>query len=218
MPKINWEGADEDALLTAEDIDQAEDGRSQYTGDMPPGGVYRFTVARAKFQEFTSGNQGLNVLLRLDGSWKREHKKYDDCPLWHRVVMTKGAASFVKAFCAAIGVSGEDLISRVVVDEDGYVTKIGKVKFDDNLSVYVAVKRGSYEGEPRLEVAGTGFQLVEEGEDNDDSYTPAKKATAAKKAAKSEVDADEDDAPRGKPSKASGKKARPADDEDEPPF
>lgn len=206
MPKINWSGADEDELLTAEDIEGAEEGYQTYAGDLPPGGVYRFKIQRAKYTEFQSRNQGLNIRMELDGSWKREHAKYDGAPLWDRVVMTRAAASFVKAFAAAIGVSAADMINKVIVDEDGYVTKIGRVSLEGK-TVYVAVKRGSYNEEPRLEIAGTGYQVVEVDDSDAEEEAPARRPAKAAAGAKA--------ASNGKPAK--GKNKGKADD-DEPPF
>lgn len=202
MPKISWAASDEDDVVTAEDIDSAEEGFATYTGDIPPGGVYRFKLKRSKYTQFGTGNQGFNNLLILDGSWKPAHAKYDGCPLWDKVTMTKAAAAFAKAFAAALGVSAADLIARTVVDEDGVVTKIGKKTIDEKVVLYVAVKRGMYNEEPRLETAGTAYQVVEgavEKVEDDEEAPPAKKS--AKAAA-------------GKP----GKKNKNKSDDEEPPF
>lgn len=199
MPKIKWDAADQDQVLTADDIDSAEEGFEAYAGNIPPGGVYRFKWGRAKYTEFGTGNQGFNIRLSLDGSWKTDHKEYDGCPLWDRVVMTKAAAGFVKAFAAALGVASSDLISKVVVDEDGYVTKIGSKTIDEDIRLYVLVKRGSYNDEPRLEKSGTGYQIVEQ---SGDPWAEDKKVSGGKK-----------------DKKASGSKkksGKPTDDE--PPF
>jgi hypothetical protein len=199
MPKINWAAADEDEELTAEDIENAEDGFETYAGDIPTGGVYRFRWRRGKYTEFGTGNQGLNVLLVMDGSWKKDHAKYNGCPLWDRIVMTKSAAGFVKAFAAALGVSANDLLTKVIVDEDGVVTKIGRKVISEDIILYVAVKRGTWNDEPRLEKAGTGYQVVEIADSDEepaDDAKPSKKPATAK-------------AGKGKKSKA---------DDDEPPF
>lgn len=202
MPKVNWAGEGEEDILTAADIEGAEDGFQAYAGDLPPGGVYRFRIGRMKFTKANSTtSKGLNVRLRLDGSWKANHAKFDGCPLWDTVWITKGSAGFVKAFCQAIGVSAADILNKVVVDEDGYVTKIGtKPIKDDDIVVYVAVKRGEYNDTPRLEKAGTGYQIVEADGDTDGEETSgsAKKAAPAKAA------------------KGKGKKAK--NEDDEPPF
>lgn len=200
MPKVNWEGNGEEAL-TAEDVEGAEDGFAVYTGAMPVGGVYRFKVRRIKFKTSSEKKtKGLSALLILDGSWKPEHRQYDGCPVFDDIWMTKGAAAFVKAFAAGIGVSAADLINNVVVNEDDVVTKIGRKAIkEDGQVVYLAVKRGSYEGNPRLEKAGVGYQIVEGAEESDDDEVAEAKPAKATKAT----------------AKAKGKKSK---NDDEPPF
>lgn len=205
MPRVNWTGDDDEDALTAADIEGAEDGFQAYAGDLPPGGVYRFRIGHMRYTKANSTtSKGLNVRLSLDGSWKPNHQKFDGCPLWDTVWITKGAAAFVKAFCQAVGVSAADILNKVVVDEDGYVTKIGaKVIKPDEILAYVAVKRGEYNDNPRLEKAGTGYQIVEADGDGDAETS----APAAKKAS---------------PGKAKGKagkgKNKGGEDDDEPPF
>jgi hypothetical protein len=207
MPKIDWAGEDDDAL-TAEDIEGAEEGFQAYAGEIPPGGVYRFILRRIKFKKASTGTKGLSLRLNLDGSWKPAHRKFDGCPLWDDVWFTKGSAAFVKALAQAIGVSAEDILNKVVVDEDGYVTKIGRKVFTDKeFPVYIAVKRGEYNDEPRLEKAGTGFQVVEADEDDTEDDTEEEETPKpAKKAAKAA------------PAKAAKGKGKSRNDDDEPPF
>lgn len=204
MPKVNWAGDGDENALTAEDIDGAEDGWQAYTGEIPPGGVYRFKIGRIKYTKADTGTKGLNVREVLDGSWKSAHAKYNGCQLWDTVWMTKGSAAFVKAFAQAIGVSAADIISKVVTDEDGYVTKIGRKTIEaDKIVVYVAVKRGSYNDEPRLEKAGTGYQVVETDHDEDGL---------------TDEDAVEEAKPAKKTAKAGKGKGKAKNDDDEPPF
>jgi hypothetical protein len=206
MPKINWDGADPDDVLTAEDIEEAEEGFQTYTGEIPPGGVYRFRIGGIKFEQASTKTQGLRVRLILDGSWKPGHKKYDGCPLWDRIWMTKPAAGFVKAFAMAIGVSADDIVNKVIADEDGVVTKIGRKKIvEGELVVYCAVKKGHYDEQERLEKAGTGYQPVDTEEvDDEEPEEEAKPAKVSKKAA---------------PAAAKSKAAKKSKAEDEePPF
>lgn len=204
MPKVAWEAADEDEVLTAEDIDEAEAGYTAYTGEIPRGGVYRFLIGRMRFNKASTGSQGLSVRMRLDGTWKPAHKAYDGCPFWDRIWMTKAAAGFVKAFAMAIGVSSDDIVNKVITDEDGYVTKIGRKKIvEDEIVVYCAVKQETYNDEVRLAKAGTGFQVVETeepAEDEADEEPPKKGAKAAPATA------------------AKGKTKKSKKDDEEPPF
>jgi len=197
MPKVRW--ASDDAL-TASDIDTAEEF-PEYIGEMPPPGVYRFAVTRVKKTDFNSGNQGLTILMTLDGSWKPAHAKWDGCPLWDRIVMTKAAAGFVKAFATAIGASSKDMIAGIVVDEDDVVTRIGPVALPLKSYLYVNVKRDEYEGVAKIARSGAGYIPVERAEP--------------------EAKPDELVAGKGKPGKAgnkkSGKKSAPVEN-DESPF
>jgi hypothetical protein len=167
MPKVKWGGAE---VATASDIDNAEMGFTPYAGDIPPNGVYRFRIERAKQEIFGSGNHGLKVLLTLDGSWKPAHAKYDGCPVWTNVVNTKAAAAFVRAFCEAIGVTSAHFLNATVVDTDKVVTSIGPVKVaGQGLIVYANCKRGKYEedGPWRLEGVGTTFIKAPAGADEE---------------------------------------------------
>lgn len=210
MPKIDWAGDDEE-VLTVEDIEGAEEGYQAYTGEIPPGGVYRFILRRIKFKKASTGTKGLSLRLNLDGDWKSAHRKYDGCPLWDDVWMTKGSAAFVKAFATAIGVSAADILTKVVTDDDGYVTKIGRKSFvDKEYPVYIAVKRGEYNDEPRLEKAGTGFQVVEADEEEaEPDEEEVEETRPAKKAAK---------AAPAKAAKAGKGKGKSKNEDDEPPF
>jgi hypothetical protein len=210
MPKVDWAEDVEDAI-TADDIESAEDGYTQYAGDIPQGGLYRFRLGRMKFREANTGTKGLSIRLSLDGSWKPAHRKYEGCPLWDNVWMTRGSAPFVKAFAAALGVSAADIVNKVVMDEDDVITKIGrKVIKEDEILVYVAVKRGEWpegSGNWRLEKAGTGFQVVEaddadEEDEEDEESKPAPKKSAAKAA----------------PAKAGKAKAKSRAEDEEAPF
>lgn len=181
MPKAKWTTASKDDALTAGDIDSAEMDAGAYTGDLPPGGVYRFILKRSQVKTFGSNNMGFNSRLVLDGSWKEAHAKYDGCPLWDRVVLTKAAAAFVKAWAVALGVTSADLISNTVLDAEGYVTSIGKRKIDgQDIPLYVSVKQDpNPEYTARLTKAGTGYVVVTEEQA---ASAPAAEVPAGKKA------------------------------------
>lgn len=154
MPKVTWGGD-----LTEDDIESAELSNFQpYAGPLPPGGVYRWTLRRAKRGESGTGNPKLETIWLLDGSWKPDHKKYDGCPLWDHMAVVKSMNWRVKAYCAAIGVTSTDFMKRMVVDEENIVQKIGRVKFapDDNtVEAYINVKReNDQDGNPRIVLVG----------------------------------------------------------------
>lgn len=201
MPKVKWGGED---VATATDIDEAESGFTPYAGDIPASGVYRFRLARAKHITFGTGNQGLKVLLTLDGSWKPEHRKFDGCPCWVNVVNTKSAASFVKAFCDALGITSKEFLTSMVIDDDEVVQTIGRTKIaDQNLLVYANVKRGRYQADDpwRLEGQGTTFLPLRD----EDAEEVAD-------------DEPEEEAPKAKGKKGKKDKAKATAEAEEPPF
>jgi hypothetical protein len=124
--------------------------------------------------------------------------------------MTKASASFAKAFAAALGVSGADLVSGIIVDEEGIVTKIGKKRITEGMLFYINVRRGEYNGETRIERAGTGYQVVEGAA----KAAPAVDAEPPKKGAKAAAPAKEAKVKGGK----KGAKKGAAAEDDEPPF
>lgn len=206
MPKVRWGGDD---VASVQDINEAEAGFQPYMGDIPQSGVYRFRLRRATHEKFGTGNQGLKVLLLLDGSWKPAHAAYDGCPAWVNVTNTKSAAGFIKAFCDAIGCTSTEFLNGLVVDEARVVQTIGKTKVaDQDILVYCNVKRGRYtEDSPwRLEGQGTCFlpapaEAEEDETEADDSEAPAAKGKKGKK----------------EKGKKGGKTTAPAEDTD-PPF
>ena len=136
---------------------------------MPTSGVYRFLKRRAKKEQSKAGNPKLVTIWVLDGSWKPEHKKFDGCPLFDHMAVMKSMNWRVKAYCAAIGVTSTDFMKRMVVDEEGIVQKIGKVKFgpDDSVEAYINVKRDTDEnGNPTLSLVG--YLTPPEDEDVED--------------------------------------------------
>jgi hypothetical protein len=162
MPKVKWGGD-----LTLEDIEGAEVRESQaYTGPVPPSGVYRFLHQSSKKENSEAGNPKLRTIWKLDGSWKPEHKKYHGAPLFIHMPVTKSAAWRVKQFCDAIGVSYADFLTKMVVDDQNYVNKIGRVEIDDELTVFINVRKGpDNNGNDRIEPLGGGYLPVDDAED-----------------------------------------------------
>lgn len=174
MPKVKW-----DSGITASDIDDAElrQGFVPYSGPMPKAGVYRFRLSSMKVGVSSSDNPKLVSIWHLDGSWKPDHKKYDGCPLFDHMPVTKETAWRSKALCAALGVSSVDFTNKVVKDADDNVTKIGKLTIDGDVVVYanVRVQKATGEYDERLQLAGYLAQPDEDededtdSDDNDDS-------------------------------------------------
>lgn len=138
MPKVKWGGD-----LTTDAIDSVEQReRKDYEGKVPPKGTYRFKLRYSKKDVSGQGNPKLVSLLVLDGSWKKEHKQYDGCPFWDHMPVTGKTAFRVRAYCDALNIPSKDFMERMVVDEEGYVQKIGKLKVaDEDLLVYLQVTK-----------------------------------------------------------------------------
>jgi len=174
MPKAKW-GAGEDPL-TAADIDGAEvpEQRTRYSGPLPPAGTYRWTVQSLKQGESEAGNSKVVVFITLDGEWKDNHKKYDGAPVWHHLALTKPNAPNVKSFLDAIGATSKDLMNGSLVDENGYITKLGDVGDPVGIQVYATVKHSKPTEkypDPRLEVAFAGYLMVDDEDADTDTDT-----------------------------------------------
>lgn len=170
MPKVKWGGD-----LDQEAIDQAESRRGDdYAGEIPPSGTYRFKLRFSRKGKAESGNPKLLSLLVLDGSWKKEHKQYDGCPVWDHLPVTKKTAFRVRAYCDALNITSADFMGKMVIDDEGNVQKIGKLKIaDEDLLVVCKV---AHENDPeygaRLVFGRSGGYLPfkdEEADDDDDA-------------------------------------------------
>jgi hypothetical protein len=176
MPKAKWGSGD--TPLTAADIDGAEqiETRTRYSGEVPPGGTYRWTIRSLKQDTSNAGNDKVVVFLELDGSWKPNHKQYDGAPVWHHLALTQPNAAFVRNFLDSIGGTSKDLMQDAVVDEGGYITKLGRVGDPTGIQVFATVQRRKVTPEypnPALELVYGGYIMVEDDEDSADSAGPA---------------------------------------------
>lgn len=174
MPKAKWGAGDNP--LTADDINSAEvtEPRIRYSGPVPPGGTYRWTIGSLKKDVSAKGNDKVVVRLELDGSWRPNHKTFDGAPVWHHLALTKPNAPNVRNFLDSIGASSDDLLNKTVTDEAGYITKLGAVGDPSGIQVFATVKRSRMTSEypdPRLEVDFGGYIMVTE--DDGDAAGPA---------------------------------------------
>lgn len=165
MPKVKWGGD-----LDQEAIENAEGRSGDYTGPLPPAGIYRFKLRYSKKDQSKEGNPKLVTMLVLDGSYKPEHKKYDGCPLWEHMPVSKKTAFRVRAYCDALNIPAADFMSKMVVDDEGYVQKIGKLVIADKdllVLVKVAVEKSDEYGD-RLGFGKSGGYLPFKEDDDED--------------------------------------------------
>lgn len=167
MPKAKWGAGDQP--LTAGDIDGAErqETRKRYSGELPTPGTYRFVIQSLKQAESSAGNDKVVVMATLDGSWQPNHKKYDGCPIWDHLPIMASTAERVANFLDAIGATGADLMEKSIVDENGYITKLGAVGDPKGLMVYINVNRKRPTREypdPAIQVGFNGYIAVDDDE------------------------------------------------------
>lgn len=161
MPKLKWGGD-----LTPEAVEEATSSGG-YNGDTAPPGLYRFKLRFAQSTRSSADNPMLTILYVLDGSAKKEHAKYDGCPMWDRITVIPSTAFKVKNFCDALNVKYKDFLTKVVVDDEGHIVKIGSLTIkDEDLLVWAKVGNEKYEGEDRLRL-GRGGLLPFKEEDDD---------------------------------------------------
>lgn len=175
MPKATWGSGDQ--ALTAADIDGVDTSQQfkPYAGEVPPSGLYRFVVRRLRKGESGQGNPKLTITCLLDGTWKPRHQQYEGAPLVDHMPMMKSTAFRARAFTDALGVSSADLIDRMVVDEQGRVEKIGKLKLTGDELVYINVRRepGDSQNGPRIVLNGTGYLPVDDFEQDGEAEADA---------------------------------------------
>lgn len=181
MPKATWGSGDQ--ALTAADIDNVDTSNNfkPYTGSIPGSGVYRFVLRRIKKGISSTNNPKALIILALDGTWRKEHAAFEACPLFDHMPVMKSTAFRVRAFCDAMGISSSDFMNRMIVDDDGRVTKIGKLELTGEELVYVNVVRekGNEEHGPRLTLNGTGYLAVDDDEVGDDAAEDEEAPVAA---------------------------------------
>lgn len=167
MPKAKW-GAGETAL-TKDAIDGAERQETQkrYSGPQPPSGTYRFVIKSLKQDKSAAGNDKVIVTSILDGTWMPNHKTYDGFPMWDHLPIMESTAGRVANFLDAIGATGADLMEKALVDEQGYITKLGDVGDPAGIVVYITIARGKptkQYPEPSMNVAFNGYIMVDDEE------------------------------------------------------
>lgn len=180
MPKAVWgKGLDEDAVESAESKDL-----TVYDGPLPTNRTVGVVIESAKYVKQNSNkNPMASFRLRVDGSMGKGNDKYDCCPIWDQIVGTAGNAWKVKDFCAALGISAGDYLRKMVIDEEGNITKIGAVKPVGSRMMVISLPDKDQKGNDRVKV-GKMLPVSEEAEASD---AKGKKGKKGKKAADEEA-------------------------------
>lgn len=133
----------------------------------PPKGRYKVRLKRMTHGTIRSGDNAgaprFNCLLELVGPKSAE--KYAGYGFWHGLNLTKQGAGYVNQFLNGLAGSSSSAQTAlrkafwgadIVVDDDGHVTKIGKMKIgspDGQLTLEITTRMGKdRDGNPRAEV------------------------------------------------------------------
>lgn len=165
MPRATWGAGDK--ALTADDINGAErqETTKRYSGPLPMAGTYRWVIQSLKKETSSNDNPMVRVFATLDGSWMPNHEAYDGCPFWDRIPVMQSTKERLANFLDSIGATGEDLLEKTVLDEQGMITKLGAVGDPKGIIVYITVKQSKKTPEypnPKLESAFNAYIPVEE--------------------------------------------------------
>lgn len=125
MAKVKWGG--QELASSIDDYDPDNDQQyTDYTGPRPPKGLYRFRIGRVQKSESTNGFPQMVVDMELDPD-RAEHKQYAGYHIRDYIIVKEdGSTAFRYApLLRALGVTGKQFVTMTVVDENGYITKMG---------------------------------------------------------------------------------------------
>jgi len=179
VPKVTW------GAFSAEDIDNAPESTFvPYEGPLPPAGVYGWTVGRMTKTTSKADNPMLVIVWENDGA---KDKKFKGAPVWDRPVMTKQTMFRIRDLCAALGVTSNDFLNKMVADEDGNITKIGKLAVEKIHVKAHVVRKPDNNNEMRLEI-GKYIPLGQKSDAEEDEAEAKADAKASKKGKKGKKD------------------------------
>lgn len=164
MGKVKFGVADAKAAA------KAESGFSDYSGPIPPKGVYEGVVKNAQLKVSKSGHPMIFAVIELD-SKDRKKAKYNGCPVMTNVVIMDKTLGMVNQFLDALaGSTGKGVKVRntfweegVVVNkgekkdsnlgevEVGKITSIGGIKLTGKNRIILSGEPGEWEGKERFE-------------------------------------------------------------------
>jgi len=153
MPRVRWN-------INPSNIDEfdRESQYAPYTGPTPPNGVYQFTIKQLKAVAATREapaqlRVGLELVPRKTRSDERSYKGYFIMAFLN---IMDNTAFLYAPFCDAIGVSGNDFCNRMIADEDGNVSKIGRWRNDGSAVIMAQIQDKTYQGVTRKNVTWMG--------------------------------------------------------------
>lgn len=145
MPKMLWGIGEE----------EPDDLAGFYEGDLPPAGVYDVALKRMSVKLNSNNDRMLSILVEIR-SEDPAKKEFNGAGVWTNQNITDVGAKFLKAFLKAFGWTWQDFMTKTITESKDLPTAvvgIGRVKIDSEPMGRVQFKRGSYQGNPKLEVA-----------------------------------------------------------------
>lgn len=177
-------GIDTDAAINAD----PGDIQVGYTGETPPGGLYRGTLKRVELSKTgpDSKNPGtpmLVILVEIDEPEDSKKAKYNKYGIWNRQTITDQSAPFVNQFLASLVKGDESKFAAVKKwfwggnlttenPDGGHIHAIGKLKIgspEGKIQVVVNTKLGRTSAkypDPRLEISRWLVPSDQEQDDN----------------------------------------------------
>lgn len=153
------------------------EGAGFYEGSVPPKGIYVTKLKFLKLKENRHGQPMLNGILEINEPEGSEKSKYNGYGIWFNQNVTRQGAGYLNKFLDALCPKSVDrtkfrkmFYNQLIVDnseDPPVVEKIGTVRIDGkDHRVVVDTKRGSYQGDDKLEVRN--YLLAKLDEDVED--------------------------------------------------
>jgi hypothetical protein len=160
MPRAKWSIGDDEP----DDLEPF----SVYDGPLPPAGVYHVALKRLNLAENRNGEDMLKILVEIrDG--RAEKKQYNGCGVWANQNVTEQGAPFVKSFLTSFGWTWSEFMNKTILESADErptaVIGIGKVKIEKEPMGRVQLKRATYQGDAKVEVAQWLPPVEDEGDE-----------------------------------------------------
>lgn len=186
MGKVKFGVADAKAAAKAEGM-QFQD----YSGPIPPKGVYEGIVKMAKLKVSKNGHPMMMVVVELESKDKKK-AKYNGCPVISNVVIMDKTLGMVNQFLDALAGSaakgkkvrnafwedgvvvtkGEKADSNLGTVEVGNIASVGGVKLTGKNTIMLSGEPGEWDGKERFEqkdwIVPTNSDDMDEDDDLDD--------------------------------------------------
>lgn len=211
MGKMKWS-------VSGSEVDETEDSGefTPYEGpDLKPG-VYPVVMETLATKEFSSGNEGFEMRLRVKAPKGHPKAAYDGAPIWDRFPVIDSMMWKSKQFLVALGGSGKDL-DNTVQDNDRKVTRLGRIGNPIGKEFRVSLRSESYTNDDNERL--TSIKVARFMPAGDADEAPAPEETTRLKEKRKGGNAKAAPEPETTPEpETKGKKSKKKGQAEEPPF